>query len=690
MMSVAHLRLGRLRPLWKPSVWIVRAVVPVLATIIVFGVPWMRGKYGDFVASAVWGLALLASYAGWGKLVGGRLYPNRKLGWGLECALGMGLSIAVGGALMLVHLARGPVIIGWTICGLAALLVAKVRAPVGPPRRHWLTALRRKSRLWHFAGCIVVFGALLLVRYLGSVANIEFNKWDDDIAYRGFARHILDSGTLLEPFSIHRIRSFCGQSYLHAMALVRAGPARLHLVDDGLCVLVVGGLVTGYEGVRRSTRIAILLALVVLVTLPHRPNDIESELSGVVFFLALFRILDSEGFALAQPRANAIVVALLAAAACTLRQSYIAACGAFLAFHYVSLFVANKAERRRWASEGCAVALATLALLTPWAALAYDSAKTFLYPVMRGTTNPAFALPGKVTVFEELRWIVENIFFCWPVRTIPIFAVGVLVLGYRAKTRALHALLFGMVVGFFSLVHFLRAFDLLDRLADHYFAFAVAFAIAVTLKAGQEPISRRRGITMAFALVAASVALQVIEVRAKTTELYNISLTNIEGEHTDRLRWNDMAWLRQDDLAQRMQTTVPAGARLLVMSDASFRFDGARNPLWNYEQPGAVSPRPGLPYFHGPEAMADYFKMNGVRYVAFMLTDSSHEYSLQKWRVHSNEADKPSGRGAQLKSQAKYYVDAFESLQKLATSRRVLFHEIDHWVLDLETPAASP
>ncbi len=669
MVSFASLRLERLRPLRKPSVWLLRALAPIVATIAIAKIPWMRGKYGDFPASAAWGLVLLASYAGWGRLVGSRCYPDRKLGLGLECALGMALSIAVGGALMLVHLARGPAIIGWTIGGLVALLVEAIRAPIPRPRRQWLTMLRRRSRLWTFAGCMVVFAGLLLVRYFGSVANLDFNKIDDNLALRGFARQILDAGTLFQPFSLHRIASLGGQSYLDAMALARANGARLHMIDEGLCVLVVGALVTGYEGVRRSTRTAILLALVLLVTLPHRSNDIQSQMSGVVFFLAIFRVLDSERFVVARSRSSAIVLGLLAAAACTLRASYVAACGAFLVFHYVSLVVASRGERKRWLYEGCAVALATIAFLTPWATLAYESARTFFYPVMRGTTNPVFGVvAGKVTVFEELRWILKNVLFCWPIRTIPVFAVGALIIGYRAKTRALNAMLFGTFVGFGVLVHFLHAPEGVESPARDYFAFMVAFALAATLKAVGEPISRRRGVSMAFVLVAASVALQVIEVRDKTVELYNASLTNIEEDAKNRLRWNDMAWLKADDLANRMQASVPAAARILVMTEQPFRFDGARNPIWTFEPAGAVSPRPGLPYFKGPEAMVDYLARLGVRHVAFRPMDQS----------------------GVAKERSQYYVDAFETLQQLATTRRVLFHDGDYWVLDLQTPAPPP
>ena len=90
-----------------------------------------------------------------------------------------------------------------------------------------------------------------------------------------------------------------------------------------------------------------------------------------------------------------------------------------------------------------------------------------------------------------------------------------------------------------------------------------------------------------------------------------------------------------------------------------------------------------MPYFEGPEKFATYWRALGYRYLAFEIGPSSPEYSYSIWRPRLAEAVKPGERGGMYKAQARYYLDAFDSLMALTQSKKVLFHEGDYWVLDL-------
>ena len=676
--------LDRARVVREPSIILWRVAPLLLALGVVAEFTWLRGRFGLFWSATLWAVTLLVSYVGWGRFLAARLYPGVRLGWGFDGALGMALSLFFGGTMMTARAAKGALIVAWIVGGIVVLIFETVRRPIEPPRsKRWLAWIRTRSRLFTIALGMSVLGALLLCRFLASIANIDFTVWDDNMAYRGFPQQILDTGTLIEPFSYHRIGSLCGQSYLDAMALVRAGPQRLHMIDDGICFLFVAALIVGYEGVKKTTRVAIVLALVYFIAVPHRPHNIQAAVSGVALFLAMFRLFDASPFTRMRPLANAIVVGLLAAAVCTLRQNYMSAIAAFVAFYYASLVVSEKGARWRWLIEMAAVAFATVLFLAPWAIVTFQTAHTFFYPVMRGTTNPDFGVLGKVSLFEELRWIIQNFFYPWPLRSLPLFGLAAATIPFCVRTRALHALFFGTIAGFISLVHFFQAFDLIDSVARYYFAFATAFALAVTLKAGEE--RPRRGIAPALAIVAVGVVWQVCAERDKTVEVFTVELTYLEQERDDKLRAVDTKWLKSEDFYRRMQATVPEGERLLVMVDETFRFDGKRNRIWNFDQPGAMSPRPGVPYFAGAEAYASYFQSIGVRYIAFTISESSPEYTLSGWTTRFNQPIKTNGRGQQYKTHAKYYLDAFEALATLATTRKNLFHENDNWVIDLAT-----
>jgi hypothetical protein len=137
-----------------------------------------------------------------------------------------------------------------------------------------------------------------------------------------------------------------------------------------------------------------------------------------------------------------------------------------------------------------------------------------------------------------------------------------------------------------------------------------------------------------------------------------------------------------------LQNTIPPGASVLVMVDYSYLFDFKRNRIVHFDQPGAASPPPHLPFFQGPEAVAEYFLKVGIRYVAFII-GSSIEYTYPIWREHQSEVIPQGKRGAMYKIQSRYYLDTFDNFMALTRSRKVLSHSDDYWVLDLQTSIAS-
>src|SRR5260221_4773061 len=75
--------------------------------------------FGTVGGAAIWGLVVAVSFAGWGSAVRRRLVPALEVDLGLRAAWGLSLSVAVGGALCLLGLARRPVLYLWIFAGLA-------------------------------------------------------------------------------------------------------------------------------------------------------------------------------------------------------------------------------------------------------------------------------------------------------------------------------------------------------------------------------------------------------------------------------------------------------------------------------------------------------------------------------------------------------------------------------------------
>ena len=131
-------------------------------------------------------------------------------------------------------------------------------------------------------------------------------------------------------------------------------------------------------------------------------------------------------------------------------------------------------------------------------------------------------------------------------------------------------------------------------------------------------------------------------------------------------------------LYQRLQASVPRGARIAVMLDEPYNLDYARNPIWNLDMPGYSSLPPGIPYFVGSERLEEYFAGLGVRYLAFVKVGYSRyhyrrDYWLQEivdeqevWRAH-----------------APYVIDFIDNLTAMSTRHPSLFDERGLTVIDL-------
>jgi hypothetical protein len=671
------------------------ALWPIATWLVVLGVSRHWHGPRPVAAASLWGLLLLASFTSWGR-VGTGLLGYAGLGWGFDAAVGMAGTIFLFGVLACARLASTPLIVAWSAAGPLALGLVRARATAqAPPIEPALLAERlrawlRRPRPLAFGAAIVALYAMAALQYLHSAADVSFNTWDDDMAYRSFARDFLDTGTLYQPFSYRRIGAYGGQSLLHAMVLALSDRDRLHLVDDGLCLVMVLGLVTGYRAVSRgSGRPAILVAGWLAMALPYTPHNTASAISGVVFFLALFRLFDDPRFESARPGQNALLVGLFVAAVCTLRQNYLSAAVLFVAAVYLGLvaYPGRTRPRGEWLRQGLLAGGAAVAFLTPWMALSFRAARTALYPLMKGDVRPDFGVVGRVSWVEGLRWALHNLFVFKPIGSIALFFVAAVALPTSRRSRALHAFVVCNALSFAMMMYVFQNFDDWESIGRYYFAFSVAFCIAATLRCLGDASTRgtnARALVSA-ALATAAVGIHFVDAKDTLEGLYSNRIAALAAVFTQ----GPTPLSNDDALYGRIQASVPPGAPILVVLDHTQLLDGRRNPLFLYDHPGAMGPPPGPPCFGGPEAFAMYLRSVGVRYVAYQVGPSSQEYNADIWRARAAAIVPPAGRDhAFYKNQARFELDFFETIKALGATRRSLFHEGDIRVLDLESPAA--
>ena len=674
-----------------PSVTVLarlRWLVPAGVWLAGFGLERHWAPSRAYLAASAWGLLLLASFVAWGALVSRSLLGTRRLDWALYGVFGMALALAwfatlacfslVSAGDIIVFCALGPV--AW---GAVSLWQEYRRDP--SPGRSFVAACRRhwaRPRSPVFVVAVGVLYVMALLHYAGAVTNTAFNVWDDEMAYRSFARQFLDTGTLLEPFSFRRVGSYGGQSLLVAMALAAVSRDCVHVVDGGMCVLLLLGLIVGYRGgPRAATRPAIIAAGFMAMTLPHQPHNISSEISGVAMFVALFRVLDEVRFEEQRPWAFAVLVGALAAAVCTLRQTYMVAAALLLGFFCLARVVYPEGRPRRAQLRQLFLTLAaTSGFLVPWMVLSAGSIGTAFYPVFHGNLRLDFGMIGSVDRGELVRWTLANAFVFWPVSSIALLFVAAVMLPFGRSSRALHALMGACVLAFVVMMHFFQAFHDSQSINRYYLGFTVAFALAAVLRSVTDGARGPRA-TASAAVALCALGAHFLSAKDSVLGLYFERVTAVTElkQHTG----TDPVRPPFADVYHRLQKAVPRGAKLLVTLDHTYMLDGTRNRIFNYDHPGALGPEGGPPCFDGAEAFAAYLLKVGIRYIAYQLGPSSPEYWRDMWEQRKEISLAPNGRGFFYQNQARFELDFFDDVTALQRSRRSLFDEGELHVLDL-------
>jgi hypothetical protein len=628
--------------------------------------------------AALWGFVLLTSFAGWGGLVARIAFPGRAPDLGLRLVWGAAANLAAGGLLCLLSVATSAVLSTMVVGGAVLLLIETWAWARGRPVAFPAVASGR----WP-AGVLVALsalGVLAIVQYLAGAAALDLQYNDDYAAYLVFPKKILATGTLIEPFALRRMSAQGGQSFLQALVLIgSANPMQVPLFDLGISLLLVIALILGAAD-GKTPRAVWTLPVLLAVTVPDIRINSGSEMSGVIFFLGLVRTVTWTG-ALERPRARAVVLALLAVAACTLRQSYLVTAAMFLAILYAPALIAAVRTRApaAWAEVKVAAtaAAAFVLFVAPWALLAFRSNRTFLFPLANGNYRPEYGhMVRNSELLSRIKFFWLNICHCHPVYSLPLFLLAGLLIPWRATGGALPALLGAGALGFASIVY---SFPLSDQvnIARYYFAFDLACVLAI-LMAGLSwywtaPRADRARALIPAALVIAALAIQVQESHGAIQSDYNKMFDAINA-----------ALRRKSSIAERdgryveLQATIPAGAPVLVMLDEPFWMDFRRNPVLLVDLPGAASPAPGMP-LDEDEAMVRYLEAQGLRYLAFVrATKSASLYQRGSW-------EQAAKTGAPIwKAAAPFYVRMFDRCDSLLKSRRVLYDDGEMVVLDLE------
>ncbi len=590
-----------------------------------------------FHASAVWGALVLASFAGWGSGLNALVFPRQRADWGLRCAWGWGIALASGGTLCAFGLARRRALEIFIALGLLLLVASLARAnalwaqrPLGySARRIWRDAP-------YLLGAAAVF-ALGATLYLQSILDRNFNGNDEGVAYFGFAREILEGGTLSQPFSFRRLSVYGGKSLLDAIQMVvdvpyaepqrgRQGARRSH-----------GARARGRArrgGAGGAPGRSFSLTLLLVVWLPDTRVNTGAQMTGAVFFFGLYRTMTWPPVKPANGWRSALPIALLAAGACTLRQNYLPSIGVLLIVAYGSEIVRAVRTDRVAARAALADAAATAGLLVlflaPWWALSQRWVGSFLFPIVKGNYNAAYGLLDSLNKFEWLHYVWTNVGHCLPVKGVPIFLAAALSMRDRGRRKPFFALGVAAVVGFAMLIVSFPDSDAANN-GRYYFGFTFPAILAICLAAADLAADWRlrargdSGRIATIALVVVGLGVQLYEDRDARLHAYDGFLSQLQPAFDSPPAWERSV---QPAAYKAVQDAVPAHEPVGAMVDSACELDYARNRIELFDIVGAVGPGQGLPLLDGPEAVASYLLSKGYRYVIVVHPDTAKTSSI--------------------------------------------------------------
>jgi hypothetical protein len=642
-----------------------------------------------FLAFA-WGIVILLSLVGWGGVLNRLLFPKDQTDWGQRAAWGLSFSVVIGGVLnVLLSISRVTILVFLGFGFLAWIIGLLIGRPSPSQNRaRGIPDLRRPKALIMVGFLIVAL--LALIRYAASVSVVRddprdclvglncFSHIDDLNAYLVFPKKMLQVGSIgRDPFCSRRLHaSLGGQSFLDTFVLSMFSIQHLHLIDRGLGVLVVIGLGWGIfrEG-GISPQWSLAAMLVFLLISPPAINN-SSLYTGVALFLSLCRTLAWKAFPSSRLLSRSFISALIAAAICSLKSSFIPACGVLLACSFLCFAVVQR-FRKAAIAELVTTGFMTIALMLPWMISMYQSSGTLLYPLLgRGYHQSVYG--NSLSPYSEITiWLLAKQVL--QASTEPLF-VALISLGFfwLATRRPgiegrepVLSLLLGATVGQVVMTLALNSYSLASRLSFPFVLAAVVGLMTEAPSSRSEVTGGRKKLAGSATVVVTGIALFLAgSAWVDFRTMYADCVYSVGFALQNKPLISDQETVEYE----KLQQSIPPGEVLLARLGKPFLLDFKRNMVFLVDEADA-SPPPGMPFFEGSEALARYLTLQSIRYVAYSYKEG------EQWRTRANILVSYT---PWIRNMLWHVNDFQDNLIELAKTRRHVYDDGSKFVLDLQ------
>jgi hypothetical protein len=602
------------------------------------------------------GLFLLLSWVGWGAALQRLLKLNRGVpaGWALRAGWGMSAVLALGGLLNALRLVSLETDACLTLAGLSFFtLDLYKRATMPTARQHLLRPLRHGRWIWLIP--IVLVGGF---NYFASIEG-PIDYADDAIAYLPFIQKMVQTGTLIDPFSWRRLSTYGGQQFLQSSMLLLGRIDNIGAIDVGLCPLIVAGMV--WQMLRPRTTVWRALAagiacLVLVIPVPH--INTQSQATGLVLFMTLLSTLHLQRWDGRKNRRVAICLGMIGAALASLRANYLPTAVLAIGLSVLGLMLCRRRDWRAHAANGFIAAASFGVCLAPWALVLWQSSRSLYYPVMHGLFRAKFNLS------DDTLGAVRQIIF---VTTVLVFApllAAFLPIGLAFRKRFLRDLLPMFAAALVTTILTAWAFSAADAVNIYRYSHAGVMAAAL----GAIACTLRKGGLRQIRAVAAGVLLLLLA-GANVDGIFNQCLLNYRIAVDAATQPRQILPVNWPALYHEAQENIPVGARVLVVASPLY-FDFRRNVIEGVDFPGAASPDPGMPVLQGPEAIKAYLKNQDIHYIIVCNFRSHGElmYSFRVWIGMLLSSEAPV-----LKMSGKYMLPFLHDMEFLEQTNDIVY-----------------
>jgi len=599
----------------------------------------------NFFFIFLWGLVVLAGFIGWGTLVArlagfsGKDAPD----WGLAAGWGMAGVASLGGVLALLGIATAPVLFGVVGLGVVLFGATVIKRPFVRFDVSGLTG-----------GLIVLALAVLMLRYGSYISFRGLNCSDDDIVYFTFVTRLLETGTLIEPFSLRRMSAFGGHTVLQSLVMMAGSDVNGFLLDRGIAVIVAFGLTAGF--LRRAGMdgaAPYMVALIVTVIMPFPLGNSSSHVTGLVLFLTLFRSM--ELMPSGSPSVKGLwLIGTVAAAASSLKAHYLGVAAGTVLFYWLALAFDG------WRGKDTApirslfhLGLSALVFLAPWMALLYRSSGTILFPLFQGNHQPGFAATYSGSFpLPDLLTLVGK-FLIAP--QVSLLLVPMVLYAFHRGSRAGMALYAGAVIMSVVTAATLTydSIETLHRYVAPFLGAAFIATVSVFLGRLHRPLVFKAGPPVLCVLAVLMAPVSVYRDFNRLVDQWGV--VNLGDKNRDAYK--------------KMQAAVPSGENFMAVLAHPFALDYRRNVVFNIDVPGGASRKPGMPFFKGPTALKQYLLGQSIRYVAYrdFANPGGCIYRYSWWEFQARSGH------PMWAAQSKYYLDLMKNIEALEKTQSVIY-----------------